>query len=247
MVLCVVVPFRTQQGKDRLRQLKTLAERLESTGAISKLIVVEQIDKHKFNRGLLLNIGVHHCSDDDLIALHDVDLLPNLPLIGEYSLVRQGQILHAGCLFMRYTTDTSEKPYFGGVHLVHRRDFMTIGGYPNRFYGWGGEDEEFRRRVNACPSVAIITPRSKESRLFDMEQLTLSQKLSQLRQRGDKCMNKWETAECYASMKFRDGIRIAELFTESVEVQYFPTESGMGLTIVSVRTKGRINAPTEEE
>jgi beta-1,4-galactosyltransferase 4 len=40
--------------------------------------------------------------------------------------------------------------YFGGVVLMKRDHFIRAGGFSNRFWGWGGEDDEFRRQVVGC-------------------------------------------------------------------------------------------------
>ena len=36
--------------------------------------------------------------------------------------------------------------YLGGVLLVGGEIFKRANGFPNNYYGWGGEDDELRRR-----------------------------------------------------------------------------------------------------
>jgi len=40
----------------------------------------------------------------------------------------------------------SYKGYFGGVVAISPAHFALVNGFSNRFYGWGGEDDDFRQR-----------------------------------------------------------------------------------------------------
>ena len=40
------------------------------------------------------------------------------------------------------------KDIFGGVSAMSRQDFVKVNGFSNRFWGWGGEDDDIRRRIN---------------------------------------------------------------------------------------------------
>ena len=31
---------------------------------------------------------------------------------------------------------------------MSRQDFVKVNGFSNRFWGWGGEDDDIRRRIN---------------------------------------------------------------------------------------------------
>lgn len=42
--------------------------------------------------------------------------------------------------------------YFGGVVAFSREDFEKINGFPNTFWGWGGEDDEMYSRIVEVPS-----------------------------------------------------------------------------------------------
>ena len=45
--------------------------------------------------------------------------------------------------------------------------FREFNGYDNRFWGWGGEDDEFYNRIRKAARISIIQPPPK-STLFDM-------------------------------------------------------------------------------
>ena len=74
------------------------------------------------------------------------------------------------------------------VTRLHRM-FEDVGGFPNKFWGWGGEDDALLRRTRA-QGYAITWPRFGSYE--DLERLTLQQKLQQLRTDKAKCMTKRE-------------------------------------------------------
>ena len=41
------------------------------------------------------------------------------------------------------------KDIFGGVSAMSAKHFILVNGFSNRFWGWGGEDDDLRRRIGA--------------------------------------------------------------------------------------------------
>ena len=143
------------------------------------LYVIEQADDGLFNRGALLNAGFQiaqlAATPADWYIFHDVDLLPSAELLPYYSSQPEpGTALHIGSRFTRYPGET----YFGGITSFREVDFLRMNGFPNDYEGWGGEDDELRRRAVRC-GVRIVKP--GEGSLADLEGLSLAEKLSYLK------------------------------------------------------------------
>ena len=147
------------------------------------VVVVEQCDDHPFNRGSLLNAGYLKARDNgaERVILHDVDLVPDDRLLAMYSEPWPRPIVHFGARFTRY--NNSDR-YFGGVHGFVGGYFP---GYPNHYYGWGGEDDALRRRVRRS-NVTY----ARRGQYLDLEgYATARDKLATL-DPTQKCNNRWE-------------------------------------------------------
>lgn len=171
----VVIPYRNRQS-----HLDCILARLRNL----PVIVVEQVDSHQpFNRGALLNIGYNAARDRGAsrIILHDVDLVPDDTLLSMYTDPWPLPVVHFGARFSRYN---NSRRYFGGVHGFTAGSFP---GYPNHFWGWGGEDDALRKRVK----MKLVTyPR--RGVYLDIEGYARpSDKLRTLKQQ-DKCNNRYE-------------------------------------------------------
>ena len=72
-------------------------------------------------------------------------------------------------------------------------DFEGMNGYPNTFWGWGGEDDELRLRADAS-GLTVVQPLVTCADLADLENVGLAEKHELLTQDGVsmKCRVKWE-------------------------------------------------------
>lgn len=171
----VVIPYR-----DRQTHLNCTLARLRHLPVV---VVRQDDDEHPFNRGALLNIGYNKARDRGAqrVLLHDVDLLPDDTLLEMYSNPWPRPIVHFGARFSRYS---NSKQYFGGVHGFTAGSFP---GYPNHFWGWGGEDDALRNRVD----LQLVTY-PKCGVYLDLEgHVRPADKLRTL-QAKDKCNNRYE-------------------------------------------------------
>lgn len=203
-MLVIIVPFRSLNQPERLKQLSLFLSHMRQKIPAAYIFIMEQADNRLFNRGALLNAGVDVAgiSDHDIVCFHDIDLLPMDDIIDEYLIpLSKGTVRHIGAAWKRYDS----KSYLGGILMMHKGDFMHINGFPNNFWGWGGEDDELRDRINS----ANLTIEKSKGTIIDLENLTLQQKLKTLKKTKQKCMNKWETRRWHKENPTVDGIASA--------------------------------------
>lgn len=141
--MVVIVPFR-DRFEEMLEFAPHLHDYLVKKHLRHEIVVVNQVDDLRFNRGSLINVGVlEGCRDCDYIAMHDVDLLPLNEKL-DYSFPSDGPYhLAAPDLHPLY----HYKTFIGGILLVTKEHFKMVRGMSNRYWGWGREDDEFYVRL----------------------------------------------------------------------------------------------------
>jgi hypothetical protein len=149
----IVVPFRDQPEQNRIAQLMTLNEEFDKLGW-TVLVVEQSDDGKKFNRGALLNIG-YDLVETDYVIFHDVDLIPKKTLIPYYEAFPTSPI-HIGKAITKYDSPS----FLGAVVSVSKKDYKAINGFPNNFWGWGGEDDAFRIRLQRA-GIKVFQPTMK--------------------------------------------------------------------------------------
>jgi hypothetical protein len=148
----IVVPFREQVEQKRGEQLKKFVAYFEKLGWA--VLIVEQTEGEKFNRGALLNVG-YDLIDSDYMISHDVDLLPKQSLLPYYAAFPDSPI-HIGKSITKYQGPL----FFGAVLSMSKKDYKTIDGFPNNFWGWGGEDDALRVRLERA-GIKVFQPTIK--------------------------------------------------------------------------------------
>ena len=149
----------------------------------------------KFNLGLIKNIGYIIAKNDNketnnpYYVLTDIDLVPSQNLIPDY-LKFPDTPIHLGWLGTRYNKKGENKKFLGGVISFNSDDFEKCNGYPNHYWGWGGEDESLNYRLE---QNKIKIQRSNYP-VLDLEDLTPEEKKDDLRKRKNKEKFKWEKA-----------------------------------------------------
>jgi hypothetical protein len=223
----IIVPFRDTGGK-RGEQLKTFLKvmTLLLKNYNYHIYIIEQShDNNKFNRGYLLNIGYDIAKNNSHThyIFHDVDLLPSYKLLKYYMKYPSSPLCLAN-KGLRYDKPTfyaidntnifkdryilKDNPFLGAVFSINGKDFEKINGYPNDFWGWGGEDNELEHRIS-YHKMRVNVP--LEGRLIDIEEddnisLSIEQKMNILRKNNDKEMLKREKLKSHAKNKHIYGL-----------------------------------------
>ncbi|XP_029436567.1 beta-1,4-galactosyltransferase 3 isoform X2 [Rhinatrema bivittatum] len=112
------------------------------------IYIIHQAGNTTFNRAKLLNVGVKEALKDedwDCLFLHDVDLIPendhNLYVCDPWN------PKHASIAMNKFGYSLPYAQYFGGVSALTPEQYMKMNGFPNEYWGWGGEDDDIATRV----------------------------------------------------------------------------------------------------
>ncbi|KAK7137703.1 hypothetical protein R3I94_013376 [Phoxinus phoxinus] len=110
-----------------------------------------------FNRAKLLNIGYAEALkeyDYDCFVFSDVDLIP-MDDRNFYKCYSQPR--HLSVSMDKFGFRLPYTQYFGGVSSLSKEQFLKINGFPNNYWGWGGEDDDIFNRV-ASKGMTISRP-----------------------------------------------------------------------------------------
>jgi hypothetical protein len=151
--LTIVIPYRDREAH-LLELLPELATVLKAQGIRYQVLVVEQEAGELFNRGKLINTGVHYAADTtDYYCIHDVDAVP---VTADYRCPSQPlRLVHR----ILGPQDESQVPsgrrqeghrashYFSGAVSVCKSQVFAANGFSNEYRGWGKEDDDFFFRL----------------------------------------------------------------------------------------------------
>lgn len=161
MFLYFIIPYRANKEQEfRKQELQDLLINIDNVQkknnhlTIISYIIEQNNSSKKFNRGKLLNIGfleyiklnkefresiIIHCNTDYRI--------PEESLPEVFNSVPDSIIDIHG-----YPEDT-----LGGFVLFSHQNYVKCNGFPNDFYGWGGEDWAIWKRIKLM-NINIIRP-----------------------------------------------------------------------------------------
>jgi hypothetical protein len=220
----IIVPYRDGGDGRRLKHLEIfkakMAEFIPKVIADLKarniegefdITIMEQTAEHSFNRGALLNIGFKEEPKYDVYIFHDVDLIPTDEMISVYAGPYEStEIAHIASEWSRYKNPFH---YLGGVLLVGAEAFKRANGFPNNFFGWGGEDDELRRRFQSLfgeswkNQIKLV---GKEDGLNDLEDIqSVQKKLDTL---TDKNPVRWEGKDKHKTTWKENGLNQNEFY-----------------------------------
>ncbi|XP_006628043.2 beta-1,4-galactosyltransferase 4 [Lepisosteus oculatus] len=160
--VAILIPHRHRE-KHLLYLLHHLHPFLQRQQLHYAIYVIHQAGGEMFNRAKLLNVGYLEALKDydwQCFVFHDVDLVPE----NDYNLYRcddQPKHLVVGRNATGYKL--RYKGYFGGVTALTKQQFSTVNGFSNTYWGWGGEDDDLRIRVE-LHKMKIVRPPPKIAR-----------------------------------------------------------------------------------
>jgi hypothetical protein len=151
----ILVPFREQLEQKRGEQLQKFTSHMKRWHPDWPVIVIQQSQGKKFNRGALLNIGTRYAEKlgSKYIIYHDVDLIPLSPIVPYYTEFPEIPIHIGGIYKDKYSGDS----FIGQAFSISLKDAKRINGFPNNFWGWGGEDDAMRNRIKKH-SLKVFRP-----------------------------------------------------------------------------------------
>ncbi|KAJ8289720.1 hypothetical protein GJAV_G00004510 [Gymnothorax javanicus] len=103
---------------------------------------------YTFNRAKLMNVGFREAMREenwDCLFFHDVDLIPE---DDRNTYTCDAQPKHAAIAMDKFGYKLPYKTYFGGVSALTPTQYLKMNGFPNNYWGWGGEDDDIGIRVS---------------------------------------------------------------------------------------------------
>jgi hypothetical protein len=166
MRVAIIVPYRDRA--DHLARFFAHFRAMESVvpGGHCEIFVIEQLVPGHFNRGLLLNAGfvmALRSGPFDRYIFHDVDSYPSPVLYKQY-FAFPGRNIHYASPYLEYKYHYPS--FVGGVIAFGADDYARVNGFPNAFFGWGGEDDALYNRLLAA-EIPIWRPRVGKYVLVD--------------------------------------------------------------------------------
>uniref|UniRef100_A0A8D0FMP1 Beta-1,4-galactosyltransferase n=1 Tax=Strix occidentalis caurina TaxID=311401 RepID=A0A8D0FMP1_STROC len=144
--VAIIIPFRNREEhlKYWLYYLHPILQRQQLDYGV---YVINQDGEEEFNRAKLLNIGFAEALkeyDYDCFVFSDVDLIP-MDDRNTYKCYSQPR--HLSVSMDKFGFRLPYNQYFGGVSALSKEQFTKINGFPNNYWGWGGEDDDIYNRL----------------------------------------------------------------------------------------------------
>ncbi|UJR36596.1 hypothetical protein I4U23_029316 [Adineta vaga] len=163
--IAIVIPYRDRE-KNLRNLLYNLIPFLNRQGIINyKIFIVEQQASGAFNKARLNNFAFHHLMKTykpTCVIFHDVDLIPenNQNLYSCLSVTDHPIHMSANVRSQINGTYTHIYSFLvGGVLAIRPKSFITLNGYSNYYFNWGGEDDDMGLRFLA-KDICVQRPTS---------------------------------------------------------------------------------------
>ncbi|XP_016136979.1 beta-1,4-galactosyltransferase 3-like isoform X1 [Sinocyclocheilus grahami] len=143
----IIIPHRNREHhlKFLLYYLHPFLQRQQLNYGI---YIIHQAGNYTFNRAKLMNVGFREAmreEDWDCLFFHDVDLIPE---DDRNTYICDAHPKHAAIAMDKFGYKLPYKMYFGGVSALTPVQYLKMNGFPNNYWGWGGEDDDIGVRVS---------------------------------------------------------------------------------------------------
>ncbi|KAM9850032.1 beta-1,4-galactosyltransferase 1 [Aulostomus maculatus] len=146
--VAIIIPFRKRDEhlKYWLYYLHPILQRQQLDYGV---YVINQHGNEIFNRAKLLNVGYTEALkeyDYGCFVFSDVDLIP-MDDRNIYRCFKQPR--HLSVSMDKFGFRLPYNQYFGGVSSMSKEQYLKINGFPNNYWGWGGEDDDIYNRLSS--------------------------------------------------------------------------------------------------
>uniref|UniRef100_A0A668AYM2 Beta-1,4-galactosyltransferase n=1 Tax=Myripristis murdjan TaxID=586833 RepID=A0A668AYM2_9TELE len=146
--VAIIIPFRHREEhlKYWLYYLHPILQRQQLDYGV---YVINQHGEDIFNRAKLLNVGYAEALkeyDYECFVFSDVDLIP-MDDRNTYKCFSQPR--HLSVSMDKFGFRLPYNQYFGGVSSMSKEQYLKINGFPNNYWGWGGEDDDIYNRLTS--------------------------------------------------------------------------------------------------
>ncbi|KAL4640248.1 beta-1,4-galactosyltransferase 1-like isoform X1 [Arapaima gigas] len=145
--VAIIIPFRHRDEhlKFWLHYLHPILQRQQLDYGV---YIINQDGEQIFNRAKLMNIGYVEALKEynyECFVFSDVDLIP----MDDRNIYKcYDQPRHLSVSMDKFGYKLPYKQYFGGVSALSKNQYLKINGFPNNYWGWGGEDDDIYNRIN---------------------------------------------------------------------------------------------------
>ncbi|XP_071808350.1 beta-1,4-galactosyltransferase 6-like [Asterias amurensis] len=144
--VAILIPYRNRAHHVPI-VLRYLIPLLQKQLLSFAFFIINQGNSLLFNRAMLLNVGYLESlkyDEWDCFILHDVDHVP-LSEINNYGCENMPRRLISGADRWNYRLEYPS--FFGAVTGLTKENIQQINGFPNVYWGWGGEDDDILKRL----------------------------------------------------------------------------------------------------
>ncbi|GLD54877.1 beta-1,4-galactosyltransferase 1-like protein [Lates japonicus] len=144
--VAIIIPFRNRHEhlKYWMYYLHPILMRQQLDYGV---YVINQDGEGVFNRAKLMNVGYAEALKDynyECFVFSDIDLVP----IDDRNLYRCfDNPRHLAVAMDKFNFQLPYNTYFGGVSSLSKDQYLKINGFPNAYWGWGGEDDDIYKRI----------------------------------------------------------------------------------------------------